>query len=105
MSTKCETQIIGFSDDDYAGVSFLHTDTLVLSLAIANNRIHRILIDIGSLTGILYKIALELMRIDWRKIFPARHSLVGFSGENLFPFGSIELPIMAGTYPRQKPSW
>jgi hypothetical protein len=58
--TKCETQIIGFSDDDYAGVSLPHTDTLVLTLAIANHMIHRILIDTGSSTDILYKTAFEL---------------------------------------------
>ncbi len=39
-STKCETQIIGFSDDDYARVSIPHIDVLVLSLANANYRIH-----------------------------------------------------------------
>jgi hypothetical protein len=38
-STKCETQIIGVSNDDYAGVSLPHTDALVLSLAIDNHRI------------------------------------------------------------------
>jgi hypothetical protein len=27
---------------------------------------------------------------------------VGFAGEQVFPFGSIEFPVMAGTYPRQK---
>jgi len=37
-STKCENQIIGFLDDDYAGVSLPHIDALVLSLAIANHR-------------------------------------------------------------------
>jgi hypothetical protein len=63
-TTKCETQIIGFSDDDYAGVSFLHTDTLVLTLAIANHRIHRILIDTKSSAYILFKTAFELMKID-----------------------------------------
>jgi hypothetical protein len=40
------------------------------------------------------------MKINCRKIVPARYSLVGFLGEQLFPFGSIELPVMAGTYPR-----
>jgi hypothetical protein len=88
-STKCETQIIGFSNDDYAGVSLPHTDALVLSLAIVNRRIHQILIDIGSSADILYKIAFKLMKIDRRKIVLARHSLVGFSGELLFPFRSI----------------
>jgi hypothetical protein len=92
----------GFSDDDYAGVSFLNTDTLVLTLAIANHRIHRILIDTRSSAYILFKTAFELMKIDLGKIVSARHSLVGFLGEQLFPFGSIELPVMAGTFPSQK---
>jgi len=83
-------------------VSLPHTDDLVLSLAIANHRIHRILKDTRSSVDILYKIAFELMKIEWRKIVPARHSLVGFLGEQVFPFGFIELPVMAGTYPRQK---
>jgi hypothetical protein len=74
----------------------------MLSLAIANHGIHRILIDTGSSADILYKMAFELMKIDRGKIVPARHSLVGFSGEQVFSFGSIELPVMAGTYPSQK---
>jgi hypothetical protein len=99
-SRKCKTQIIGFSDD-YEGMSLPYIDTLVLSLVIANHRIHRILIELCS-TDILYKTAFELKNIDRGKIVPARHSLVGFTGEQVFPFGSIEFPVMAGTYPRQK---
>jgi hypothetical protein len=85
-STKCETQIIGFSNDDYAGVSLRHTDALVLTLAIANHRIYRILIDTGSSADILYNTAFELMKIDRGKIILARHSLVGLSEELIFPF-------------------
>jgi hypothetical protein len=80
-STKCETQIIGVSNDDYAGVSLPHTDALVLSLAIDNHRIFWIQIDRGSSTNILFKKAFELMKIDRGKIVPARHSLVEFWGE------------------------
>jgi hypothetical protein len=50
---KCETHIIKFPDD-YAGMSLPYTDALVLSLVIANHRIHRILIDIGRSADILY---------------------------------------------------
>jgi hypothetical protein len=39
-STKCETQIIGFSDH-YAGVSLPYTDTLVLTLATANHKLEK----------------------------------------------------------------
>jgi hypothetical protein len=42
------------------------------------------------------------MKIDRGKIVSTRHSLVGFSGEQVFLFWSIELTVMAGTYPRQK---
>jgi len=101
-SQKRDAQVIGFSDDDYAGVSLPHTDTLILSLAIANHKIHRILIDTGSSVDILYKSTFELMKIDRRKVIPARHSLMGFTGEQVLPFGSIELPVMAGAYPRQR---
>jgi hypothetical protein len=37
---------------------------LVLTLAIANHRIHRILIDTRSSAYILFKTAFELMKID-----------------------------------------
>jgi hypothetical protein len=101
-SQKHEAQVIGFSDDDYAGVSLPHTDALVLSLAIANHKIHRILIDTRSSANILYRSAFELMKIDRSKVIPARHSLVGFTREQVLPLGSIELPVMAGAYPRQR---
>jgi hypothetical protein len=94
--------VIGFSDNDYARVSLPHTDALVLSLAIANHKTHRILIDTVSSADILYRSAFELMKIDRRKVIPARHSLVGFTGEQVLPLGSIELPVMAGAYPRQR---
>jgi hypothetical protein len=42
---RCEKTIIGFFEDDYAGVLLPHTDALVVTLIIANHKIHRILID------------------------------------------------------------
>jgi hypothetical protein len=51
---KCEKQVISFSDDDYVGISLPHTDPLVVTLAIANHRLHRILVDTGSSADILY---------------------------------------------------
>jgi len=38
-SRRCETLVIGFSDEDYAGVSLPYTDALVVTLAIANHKI------------------------------------------------------------------
>jgi hypothetical protein len=77
--------VIRFSDDDYAEVSLPHTDALVLSLVIANHKIHRILIDTRSSADILYRSTFEGMKIDRRKVVPARHSLMGFTGEQVLP--------------------
>ncbi|XP_062177089.1 uncharacterized protein LOC133882022 [Alnus glutinosa] len=101
-SQKQDAQVIGFSDDDYAGVSLPHTDALVLSLEIANHKIHRVLVDTGSSADILYRSAFERMKIDRSKVIPTRYSLVGFTGEQVLPLGSIELPVTAGMYPRQR---
>jgi hypothetical protein len=83
--------VIGFSKDYYAGVLLPHIDAWVLSLVIANHEIHRILIHTGSSVDILYKSAFKLMKIDRGKVILAKHSLVGFSGEQVLPIGSIEL--------------
>ena len=46
--------VIGFSNEDYAGVLLLHTDALVVTLTIANHNVHHILVDNGSSIDILY---------------------------------------------------
>jgi hypothetical protein len=63
-SRRCETLVIGFLDEDYAGVSIPHTDALVVTLAIANHKIHRIQVDNGSSANILYQLAFEHIKID-----------------------------------------
>jgi hypothetical protein len=75
---------------------------LVVTLAIANHNIHRVLVNTESSADIIYKSAFELMSIDQGKLVPTRGPLVGFSGEQVLPMGAIELPVMAGTSPRQK---
>jgi hypothetical protein len=69
----------------------------VVTLAIANHKIHRVLIDTGSSADIIYKSTFELMSIGQGK-----GPLVGFSGEQVLPIGSIDLPVMEGTSPREK---
>ncbi len=53
-SLKKETSMVGFSDEDYVGISLPQTDTLVVTLQVANHLIHRIFVDNGSSTDILY---------------------------------------------------
>jgi hypothetical protein len=101
-SRKYNPLVIGFSDDDYAGVSLPHTDALVVTLTIANYQTRRILIDTGSSADILFKSAFDQMGVPSEKLIPVSCQLQGFAGERVLPLGSIELPVTAGTYPRQK---
>jgi hypothetical protein len=75
--------MVGFSDEDYVGVSLPHTDALVITLIVANHNIHHILVDNGSLADILYWSAFTYMDISQEKIVPARYPLMGFTGEQV----------------------
>jgi hypothetical protein len=94
-----ESMVVGFSDEDYAGVSLLRTDAIVVTLQVAN---HRLFIDNGSSADILYWSAFQHMAISPEKVISAACALVGFAGEQVQPVGSIELPVTAGDYPVTK---
>jgi hypothetical protein len=42
------------------------------------------------------------MGIPWDRVVSVLCHLLGFAGENVLPFGSVELHVTTGTYPRQK---
>jgi hypothetical protein len=72
--------VVGFSDEDYAGVSLPHTDALVVSLIIANHQLRRILIDPGSSANILFKSAFDHMSIPQDRVVLVICHLLGFAG-------------------------
>jgi hypothetical protein len=98
-SYRRESMVVGFSDEDYAGVSLPYTDAIVVTLQVAN---HRIFVDNGSSADILYWSAFQHMEISPEKVIPATCPLVGFAGEQVQPVGSIELLVTAGDYPTTK---
>jgi hypothetical protein len=96
-TTKREKLTITFSDEDYEGVYLPHSDALVVTMVIANHKIHRVLVDNGSSADILYKSAFDLMKISKDKVSAFRFPLVGFAGEQVMPLGSIELQVTVGS--------
>jgi len=94
--------VVGFSIEDYAGVSFLHTGALVESLTIANHQTHYILIDTGSSVDIMFKTAFNYMAIPRDRVVSVLRQLLGFAEEKVLPLRSIELFVTAETHPRQK---
>jgi hypothetical protein len=96
-----EFVVITFSEEDEMGVSLTHNDALVITLTVANHVVHRILVDNGSSTDVLYWPMLQQMKIN-RDMMKLIHTpLVGFARERVQRMGVVTLPVTTGTSPRQ----
>ena len=96
-----DNPIIKFSEDDARRLHHPHEDTLVDSLQIGDYNIHRVLVDNGSSTDILYYPAFQQMRIDREWLTPTNAPFMGFGGTRVFPLGAITLAVTVGDYPQQ----
>ena len=80
---------------------FPHNDPLVLTVQLANVRVHQVLVDNGSSVDILHRPALEKMGLSIRHLKPCNSSLYRFTGDSIQPLGAIELALTMGEQPRQ----
>ena len=87
---------ITFSDSDLEGCQHPHDDPLVVRAVVANRTIHRVLIDNGSSSDIIFASAFDKMDIGREKLEPVNTHLLGFSGERVMPLGSIQLVLTLG---------
>ena len=92
---------ITFSDSDLVGCQHPHDDPLVVCAVVANKTVHRVLIDNGSSTDIIFASAFDKMGIGREKLEPVNTHLRGFSGEKVLPLGSIQLILTLGDPPCQ----
>ena len=92
---------ITFTDEDARQLHHPHDDAIVITLTIANYTTRRVLIDNGSSADILYYPAFQQMRINKELLHLVNVPLIGFGGMKVLPVGTISLPIMVGSYPRQ----
>ena len=92
---------ITFSDSDLEGCQHPHDDPLVVRAIVANTTVHRVLIDNGSSTDIIFASAFDKMGIGREKLDPVNTHLRGFSGEKVLPLGLIQLVLTLGEPPCQ----
>ena len=92
---------ITFSDSDLEGCQHPHDDPLVIRAVVANKTIHRVLVDNGSSTDIIFASDFDKMGIRREKLEPISTHLRGFSGEKVLPLGSIQLVLTLGEPPCQ----
>ena len=74
---------------------------LVVTTMMANNNIHRILVDNGSSMDILYHQAFQKMGLKVGDLKPSPNSVYGFTGDSVTLMEVISLPMIVGDYPRQ----
>ena len=92
---------ITFSNSDLEECQHPHDDPLVIRAVVANKTIHRILVDNGSSTNIIFASAFDKMGIGRERIEPVNTYLRGFSREKVLPLGSIQLVLTFGDPPCQ----
>ena len=92
---------ITFSDSYLEGCQHPHDDPLVVCAIVANTTVHRVLIDNGSSTDIIFALAFDKMGIGRKKLDPVSTHLRGFSGEKVLLLGSIQLVLTLGEPPCQ----
>ena len=68
---------------------------------VANNNIHRILVDNGIFEDILYFQAFERMGLKVSNLKPLPNPVYGFTGDTVIPLRVISLPMTLGEYPKQ----
>ena len=92
---------ITFLDSDMEGCQHPHDNPLVIKAIVANKIIHRVLVDNGSSSDIIFASALDKMGIGKEKLEPVNTFLRGLSGERVLPLGSIQLMLTLGEPPCQ----
>ena len=83
------------------GCQHPHDDLLVIRVVIANKTVHRVLVDNGSSTDIIFASTFDKMGIRMEKLEPINAHLWGSSGERVLPLGSIQLVLTLGDPPCQ----
>ncbi|KAL5557693.1 hypothetical protein UlMin_033904 [Ulmus minor] len=88
-----------FTEDEAHGLWHPHTDTIVVTLRIAGQKVFRILVDNGSSADILFKSTLNIMNLIGAKIEPTTSSLSGFTRDSVSSEGILNLPVELGSSP------
>ncbi|XP_075659059.1 uncharacterized protein LOC142628917 [Castanea sativa] len=98
--SRIDNPSIGFSEEDARRLHHPHDDALVVTIQAGDYNMHRVLVDNGSSTDILYYPAFQQMGIERERLVPTNALLVGFGGTRVFPLGVITLVVTIGDYPQ-----
>jgi ribonuclease HI len=86
---------ITFTERDLEGLELPHDDALVIELSVDDLTVRRILVDQGSSADVLYYPAFKALGRSRDELVPTDIPLVGFTGNPVYPLGTITLPVWA----------
>ncbi|XP_022019848.1 uncharacterized protein LOC110919908 [Helianthus annuus] len=81
----------------------LTTDPLIISAAVGDYNMRRILLDTGSSEDIIYEHCFNRMQLEDRKLLESVHAPIKvFNDEKVDPIGQITFPVTFGQTPRER---
>ncbi|GKA48874.1 hypothetical protein Tco_0741832 [Tanacetum coccineum] len=79
---------------------------LIIEAKISGHMIHRMYVDGGSSTEVLYEHCFNQLRLEIKnQMVPATTSLTGFSGETIWPLGQLRLLVTIGDADHSTRAW
>ena len=73
-----------------------YSDALVITTRLANNNVHRMLVDNGSVMDIIYFDAYRLMGLIRSELSPTTSPLYDFIRDHVIPKGTLKLVVIVG---------
>ncbi|KAL0446371.1 UNVERIFIED_CONTAM: hypothetical protein Slati_1765000 [Sesamum latifolium] len=101
MNVEIEEEIT-FSSKDLIGNGGSQDDPMIVKLDIANFVVHKVLIDNGSSTDIIFWNVLRQMGLEDSNLSPVQTPLVGFGGSEVASMGIIDLPVSMREEPKRR---
>ncbi|KAG7532516.1 Aspartic peptidase domain superfamily [Arabidopsis thaliana x Arabidopsis arenosa] len=87
--------VIMFEESETNGLDRPHNDPLVITLAIGDHDVSRVLIDTGSTINVILCETLRQLNISMSQVNQTPRPVLGFSGETLMTLGTIQMPVQA----------
>ena len=98
---RIENPIIGFTEEDVRCLHHPHNNAFVVSIRVGDYKTHRVFVDNGSSTNILYYLTFQQIRIKRERLVPTNVALFLFKGTRVYPLGAVTLPVTVSDYPQQ----
>ncbi|KAJ1383904.1 hypothetical protein SESBI_42974 [Sesbania bispinosa] len=91
-----------FSDDDFKGITPHEHDPMVIEVTMATHKVHRVLLDQGSSTDIMYWSTFMRLGLAQELLLPFSRAMIRFAGDSVEVKGYVDLLTSFGLRPNSK---